>query len=128
MYEYMGRIVRVVDGDTLDVEIDLGFSIKHELRLRLLGLNAPEHGSEAGERATEYVRGWVHNHGGTDGRVRITTEKDRKEKYGRFLAAVYGWNQDLDRDEMTDPTLADRHLNSMILETEHAVPYDGGAR
>jgi len=42
MYEYDARLVRVVDGDTLDAMIDIGFSVWVKKRVRLIGINAPE--------------------------------------------------------------------------------------
>ena len=42
MYEYKAKLVRVVDGDTIDCEIDLGFDITVRQRVRFAGINAPE--------------------------------------------------------------------------------------
>ncbi len=41
-YEYKAKLIKVVDGDTLDVQIDLGFNIFQNIRVRLLGVNTPE--------------------------------------------------------------------------------------
>jgi micrococcal nuclease len=93
MYTYKGRVIKVVDGDTLDVEIDLGFDIKHNIRVRLLNVHAPEihsvkRGSEEyirGMEAKEKVDQWV----ASNPEVRILTVKDKKEKFGRYLAEVW---------------------------------------
>ena len=42
MYEYKFKLDRVVDGDTIDIVIDLGFSILHKCRVRLFGIDTPE--------------------------------------------------------------------------------------
>lgn len=42
MYEYAAKIVNVVDGDTFDIIVDLGFRISHKVRVRLLGIDTPE--------------------------------------------------------------------------------------
>ena len=42
MYEYKCEVTRVVDGDTIDVIADLGFSILHKCRVRLFGIDTPE--------------------------------------------------------------------------------------
>ena len=42
MFYYGVEILRVVDGDTVDVRIDLGFNVWHKCRVRLMGINAPE--------------------------------------------------------------------------------------
>jgi len=125
MYEYAAKVSRVIDGDTVDVDIDLGLDTHVLTRLRLMGINAPEHGTPEGEAATEYVRNWVHNHAGPGGLVVVVTVKDRKEKYGRYLAYVRGW---VEEAEEFVPIAADRVLNEMLLTEGHAVSYDGGAR
>jgi len=42
MYEYRAKLIKVIDGDTIDVKIDLGFGISLKKRVRLFGINAPE--------------------------------------------------------------------------------------
>jgi micrococcal nuclease len=89
---YNAEVVRVVDGDTLDVNVDLGFRVFTKLRLRLLHVDTPEvfgvkHGSEehkAGLIASEATKAWVKEHGP---HVVIRTAKGTG-KYGRWLAEV----------------------------------------
>ena len=93
MYTYAAVITRVVDADTLDADVDLGFGIRYRTRLRLFGVDAPEvRGEEKaqGERAKEYVEGLV-----LGKQVSIRTHKDRKGKYGRYLAEVVVDGRDL---------------------------------
>lgn len=62
-YQYAAEAVRVVDGDTIDVILDYGFSLKQKMRLRLSGINTPELNSkdvEERERA-EHARSFVWN-------------------------------------------------------------------
>ena len=42
MFEYFCKVTRVVDGDTIDVDVDLGFNIWHKARVRLAGIDTPE--------------------------------------------------------------------------------------
>ena len=88
MFEYMARVVSVYDGDTIRVDIDLGFGIKLENQsIRLLGINTPEvRGDERpdGLVSRDYVRESIL---GKD--VMLRTFKDTKGKYGRWLAEVY---------------------------------------
>lgn len=89
MYEYRAQLIRVVDGDTLDLEVDLGFGIAKADRFRLAGINAPEvRGADKarGELATMCLRDLLEN--AADGWVTVRTTKDKREKYGRYLAQV----------------------------------------
>lgn len=83
MYEYQAKVIRVVDGDTIDVLVDLGFHINIEMKVRLQGINAPELKEDAGKTARDYLFSRLYNKS-----VIIKTERDRQEKYGRFLATV----------------------------------------
>jgi len=85
-YVYRARITRVVDGDTVDADIDLGFGVTTHQRLRLLGINAPETRGEtrdAGDAATEHLTEML-----ALGPVTVQTVKDKRGKFGRYLAVV----------------------------------------
>lgn len=110
MYEYNARILSVVDGDTVHAEIDLGFDQRANKTLRLAGINAPEKGTDEGTAAWLWLEERLN---GLGNRVVITTEKDRKEKYGRYLA----WLHD-----------GEDSINMQMIAAGHAVPYDGGKR
>ena len=81
-------VTRVVDGDTIYGDIDLGFNFgARKMEFRLAEVNTPEikgANRTAGLAAKEYVEGKVLNK-----EVCILTKKDSKEKYGRYLAWVY---------------------------------------
>jgi micrococcal nuclease len=91
MYEYhVKKVTNVVDGDTIDVEIDLGFDISFSSRVRLAGIDTPESRTKdkaekaLGLEAKEYVKSKIKD--AKD--IVIKTEKmDSSEKYGRIL----GW-------------------------------------
>jgi micrococcal nuclease len=91
MYEYhVKKVTNVVDGDTIDVEIDLGFDISFSSRVRLAGIDTPESRTTnkaekvLGLEAKEYVKSKVKD----AKEIVIKTEKmDSSEKYGRIL----GW-------------------------------------
>ncbi len=85
MFEYKATVVRVVDADTIDVIIDLGFSVSINQRVRLLGLNAAEKNTDLGKQAISYVRSLCP----LGAIVFIRSEKDKREKFGRYLAKVY---------------------------------------
>jgi micrococcal nuclease len=93
MYEYrIKKVTNVVDGDTIDVEIDLGFSVSYAQRLRLAGIDTPESRTTdkaekiLGLEAKEYLKSKIKD--AKD--VVVKTEKpDSSEKYGRILGWVY---------------------------------------
>jgi micrococcal nuclease len=93
MYEYFVKeVTNVVDGDTIDVVIDLGFDILFQSRVRLAGIDTPESRTSdkaekvLGLEAKEYLKKNIKNAKS----VVIRTEKmDSSEKYGRILGWVY---------------------------------------
>ena len=97
MYRYRARVERVVDGDTVDMLVDLGFDVHVRERLRLYGVDTPETRTrdeeerKAGIKAKEYVEEMI---GGRE--VEISTEE--KGKFGRYLAIVYVDGLNLNRE------------------------------
>lgn len=112
MYEYeVKEITKIIDGDTIDVVIDLGFSIFTKQRLRFKGIDAPETLSKDeqerkfGNEAKDYVSNWLIN----QNKLIVKTYKD--DKYGRVLAEIFG-----------DGNIC---LNMVLVETGYAWAYDG---
>jgi endonuclease YncB( thermonuclease family) len=111
MYEYSARVARVVDGDTLDLTISLGFDVAVSHRCRLFGVNAAEHGTVAGDAA----KAWLTARLPVGAEVRLQTKKDKTEKYGRYLAVLHtgsdkaGWAE----------------INLELIAAGHAVAWDG---
>lgn len=124
MYEYAVKsVVKVVDGDTVDLLIDLGFSIMHKIRVRLYGINTPESrtrdleekklGLAAKERLRELL--CVDERSGYN---LILSTKERG-KYGRYLGILY--RENLGGDNRMD-------INQRLITEGHAVEYFGGKR
>jgi micrococcal nuclease len=119
MYEYrVKQVLKVVDGDTIDVVIDLGFDISFTSRVRLAGIDTPESRTKdarekiLGLEVKEYLKKALE--GATD--IVIRTEKiDSSEKYGRIL----GW---LFINRQTDS------LNMELVNKGYAWSYDGGTK
>jgi micrococcal nuclease len=111
MYEYNCEVTRVVDGDTVDVIIDLGFDISYKSRVRLYGIDTPESRTRDKD---EKVRGLMSKQYLVDelskGQVVIKTYKDKKGKFGRVLGEMY---------------VADRNINLMMVDDYMAVKYKG---
>ena len=101
MYEYNCKILRVVDGDTVDVDIDLGFGIwHHKERIRIYGLDAPESRTRDkvekvfGKYAKQCVKDWLP----TGSVQKLVTEKDKSGKYGRVLGRFKIYDAKEDRE------------------------------
>jgi len=127
MYEYRIKSVdRIVDGDTIDVTLDLGFDIHHKTRVRLWGINTPEkrtrdleekkRGYAASERLAELLRTESTS---SETRSDIVLQTKEKGKYGRYLGVLYRKRED---DEVLF------NINQQLVNEGHAVEYFGGKR
>ena len=110
MFEYQAKIDRVVDGDTVDAEISLGCSVAIKERLRLYGINTPE--TRTRDRA-EKKRGleakrWLIDRL-ADKDIIIHTHKDKKGKFGRYLATLFVDGENVNQ-EMIDRGLAVEYM------------------
>lgn len=107
MYQYRATLIRVVDGDTIDASVDLGFSVRVDMRLRLAQINAPEMNTQEGKAARAFLADAL-----KDGALTVETFKDKKEKYGRYLAVVYAGS-----------AAVGKSVNAMMIEGGHAVEF-----
>lgn len=93
MYKYKAKIERVVDGDTLDIIVDLGFKITTNQRLRLKGINTPET-YNVKKDSDEYQKGIlakdfvIQRLAENNNEAIIETGKDTG-KYGRYIAEIW---------------------------------------
>jgi micrococcal nuclease len=117
MYEYRVKIVRIIDGDTVDVDIDLGFGIWiHKERVRIMGIDTPESrtrdlveklfGLAAKKRLEELL--------GEYSILRTIKPGKNDDKFGRILG-----------DFIDD---AGRFVTKIMMEEGHCVPYYGDAK
>lgn len=83
MYQYTAHITDVHDGDTFTAVVDLGFCVSAKQKFRLLGIQAPELSHPDGVAAREYLSRLI-----AGKTLALTTAKDRREKYGRYLASI----------------------------------------
>ena len=112
MYEYkVIEVIKIVDGDTVDVLLDLGFDIHRKERVRILGIDAPEtrttdeNEKKFGLEAKAYVLSWFAKHPD----IKVRTTKD--DKYGRILGEFF------DADSAS--------LSQAIVYDGYAWEYDG---
>lgn len=118
-YSYTNvQIVRVVDGDTIEAIIDLGFEVLMKMPLRIYGLNTPERGQTGYVEATAAVKKFLKMNPSSrnpnpTARVSVNTIQS-SEKYGRYLAEVF----------LPDGS----SLSEKMIEGGFGVAYFGGAR
>ena len=120
MYEYRCKVVKVIDGDTVDVDIDLGFGVwLHKERVRLFGIDTPESRTrdleekKYGLAAKEYLTGMLDDDGG----IILKTHKDKTGKFGRILGELW-----------RTTNYADQSINNYMIDKHHAVMYLGQSK
>ena len=114
MFRFNAHLVRVVDGDTIDADIELGFSVFMRDRIRLMGIDTPESrtrnlqekswGLAAKHRLIELLAE-------TDGEFTLVTEDMEKGKFGRVLGTI---------------EINGKDANQTLIEENFAIPYEGG--
>lgn len=88
---YEAKIDRIVDGDTIDLIVDLGFDVSYKTRVRLAGVDTYEvrtknlEEKELGIAAKAFVEDWLNAHD----KVYVRTLKDSSGKFGRILGYIY---------------------------------------
>ena len=88
MFEYQAKVARVVDGDTVDFLVDLGFHIQIKIRGRLEGVNTPERGHPDFHFATDMCKDLLQSACDDKGNLVIKTSKTGK--YGRWIVSICG--------------------------------------
>lgn len=126
MYEYKAIVDRVVDGDTIDVTIDLGFKTWKKVRVRMEGINTPESRTRDLE---EKKKGLA-----AKARLQEILDYNSNEcvlkvsgvgKFGRAIASVY---VDTLSPASNKSSMTEININKQLIEEGHAVAYDGGKR
>jgi len=119
MYTYKAKLMRVVDGDTVDAEIDLGFGVFMKQRIRLYGINTPESRTrdlEEKERGLAAKARLVEILGKE---FIIETILNKRGKFGRILGTLHTIVQEGEESI---------NINQKLVEEGHAVEYFGGSR
>jgi len=120
-YLYHAKVERWVDGDTVDLEVDLGFKVSVHERFRLFGIDTPEMHPKKADFPSEEARQdevklakaalkYATSLAPPGSSVVVETFKDAQGKYGRWLVRVYV------------PT-RDQCINDLLLQKGHAKPY-----
>lgn len=109
MYHYAASLIEVVDGDTLKLQLDLGFSVFVKMSCRLARVNAPEMVTLQGAQAKQFVADTL------SAAANLQAATAKPDKYGRWLVEV----------SFDDPQHVGQQINlsDLLLSTGHAVPY-----
>ena len=122
MYNYKISPLKVIDGDTIDADIDLGFDIKVKKRIRFAGINTPESRTRDLEEKAKGLAAKDRVKQLLDGCKNITLNSHGVGKFGRCLGEIY--------IDMVDgqEKLTMVSLNELLINEGHAVEYHGGKR
>lgn len=112
MYEYSSwgidsvrNPIGVVDGDTMHVGVDLGMDVAMLQSIRVYGINAPELSTVAGKEAKIWAIEWFKTNCPAN-KFTIQTVKDKREKYGRYLATIVAPNGRIFNLDIVDEGIA----------------------
>ena len=104
MHEYKAEVIRVVDGDTVDLNIDLGMRVWTRQRIRLLGIDAPEKRGDSrveGHASLGYLQQLLYQ-------MPVIVRTEKTGKFGRWLGTLYVNGID---------------INQKMIDDGHAVEY-----
>ena len=122
MYNYKISPLKIIDGDTIDAEIDLGFDIKVKKRVRFMGINAPESRTRDLEEKAKGLAAKDRVKALLDGCKNVQLKSHGIGKFGRCLGEIM-----LDMVDGSEKlTLVS--LNELLISEGHAVEYHGGKR
>ena len=114
MYQYICTVTKIIDGDTLDVDIDLGFSVKlTKQRIRMLGIDTPESRTRNLEEKKRGLlsKAYLASKCPVGSRVKLTSHD--KGKFGRILGEIFEMESEVS-------------INKIMCDEGYAVEYYGG--
>jgi micrococcal nuclease len=117
-YIYNAKIISVYDGDSVTAEVDLGFNIKFEMKIRLALINTPEirgEEREAGLVSRDALIEKILNK-----EVVIETDRDKTGKYGRYVATIYMLEPSLNENQDSDTYI---NINKWLVDNKYAEYY-----
>lgn len=123
MFQYEAKILVIKDGDTLTLDLDLGFNVHVIQVVRLAHINTPEVVNFGAQGIMDPAKAYIMQHC-PPGSVCVANIS-RQEKYGRWLADLYFQPGEMDRTRiLVNP----RVLNDELVREGLAVPYEGGKK
>jgi micrococcal nuclease len=109
MYKYNAQVLKVIDGDTVDLFIDLGFKVGFNTRIRLIGIDTPEKNFPYGKVVKDYLINLLEGN-------KVYLDVTKKDKYGRYLGLVYLNESD------------NLSVNELLINENMAKAYHGASR
>jgi endonuclease YncB( thermonuclease family) len=119
MFQYEAKVIRIVDGDTMVLDVDLGFHVHVEAIVRLANINAPERVTWTAQGLEDPALQFIQQN--TPPGSTVVVDISRSEKYGRYLAVVLFAPGVSDRNEIMR---TGRTLNAELLEKGFAQKYE----
>lgn len=123
MFQYQAEVLRVIDGDTLELMIDLGFNVHVRELVRLAHINTPDELKYGLNGVEDPAKDFIMQRC-PPGAVCIVNIS-RREKYGRWLADIYYLRGSIER---SDITTKGTNLNQELISSGLAQPYEGGKK
>ena len=121
MYQYNVSVVKVVDGDTIDVDIDLGFGMTYKKqRVRLMGIDTPESRTRDLEEKKFGKASKKHLKELLESAERVSLISHDKGKFGRILGEIY-----IHFNEGHPVFGTEINVNQQMIDDHHAVEYSG---
>ena len=109
MYKYNAQVLKVIDGDTVDLFIDLGFKVGFNTRIRLIGIDTPEKNFPYGKVVKDYLTNLLEGN-------KVYLDVTKKDKYGRYLGMIYLNESD------------NLSVNELLINENMAKAYHGASR
>jgi micrococcal nuclease len=120
IYIYKAELIRVVDGDTVELLIDQGFSNFTKQTMRLYGIDAPEMNTAEGKEAKAWLIGILGPYGAIYVQTIQLATKAKRDKYGRFLAVLFDDLGDIDANRAMKTPVSPASINAKMIAEGHA--------
>jgi micrococcal nuclease len=120
IYIYKAELIRVVDGDTVELMIDLGFDTSRKERFRLYGIDAPEMRTEDGKAAKKWLWDALQPLDAIYVQTIQLSTKAKRDKYGRFLAVLFDDTSDMQASGPTNTRVSPSSINAKMITEGHA--------
>lgn len=112
IHEFRASLVRVIDGDTVELYVDRGHGDYSTRIVRLLGIDCPERGTPEGQQATQFTREWFSTARGLNPEWPVALRSDKQDSFGRWLVTI----EDTRGRSLRDDLAAAGHVKQVAAE------------